>query len=364
MKNRTVGALISAFVVCVMCIGAGIGILNMNRDPVPAQFIGERWTTPLVHAYQREHFTWADWDEWRVTGWSPEFASVLSGLAPGVNLRVSFPHGTTVIQGYFGRGTATTGNRGRLIEELFIPNTVGSIVGHAFANNAIRVLIIPNSVTHIGVSAFQGNLLEYLFLPSSIRWMEALVFAGFAPFATFQTDFVNRTQLENLIQMPVGMHNFAWIDGFFNRFFATGVVALPLPTFDTDWTHEFSVDSTAICSQTGVPVHNLASIQTSRTDSNTISIVFDITGNQEGWEIANFIQVIGIHGSVGGGGNTRSFSVANNTTHAVGAPNHQAMIPVMLIQVVRHTDTRLELTIINPRSVYLQTLRLFVTPAS
>jgi len=145
--------------VCVMCIGAGIGILNMNRNPIPAQTQDE--PLPIAHAYLPQHFRWHTSNDTMILGLADNFPR-----EDNQPLRVSIPDGTVWL-GSFEYG----GNQfqGLSITELYIPNSVTGIASDSFMSNNIRTVIIPYSVEFVGGHAFNLNPLEYVFLPSSVE---------------------------------------------------------------------------------------------------------------------------------------------------------------------------------------------------
>jgi len=137
-----------------MCIGVGIGILNMNRDPIPAQSQDEPTLINRV-----EQFTWLPFS----TGSSVEgLRPAYWGTPVHINIPREGPHGYTVRVGALAFQNRTN------IVEVTIPNTVTTIQVGAFANNNLETLSIPNSVTSIVSMAFQNNNLTTLDLPNSV----------------------------------------------------------------------------------------------------------------------------------------------------------------------------------------------------
>ena len=171
MKNKTVGAIISALVLCVMCIGVGVGLSNMDRrNPVPAQTPdGQIWEN---RAHLPEHFEWSVRQQ--------DGALIVMGLAAShrylprlfVDIPSDFggtPPGMIGVQAFVSRSN---------IVKVNIPEPVHTIQNFAFFGNSIECLTLPSTLTGIASGAFQNNQLAHLNLPAGIRSLQSSAFAG------------------------------------------------------------------------------------------------------------------------------------------------------------------------------------------
>jgi len=151
--------LISAFVVCAMCIGVGIAISNLDRGSVPAQT-----------ANNINQFMWLN----NGNGTSTVLAIEVSSIDPRSILHMSIP-----ANGPYGPVTmigSSAFSSGNLITAT-IPNTVTLIGDRAFFDNQLTSVTIPNSATHIGESAFANNNLTNLRIPEGVQFIDDLAFA-------------------------------------------------------------------------------------------------------------------------------------------------------------------------------------------